>query len=92
LFGVSPTEPLVFVAAAGVLGSVAIVANWIPARTATKADPLQAFRGLNVATNEVTCSFAALGDHRRHRGPSAAGLSEDAAAGVNGGRPSSALA
>jgi ABC-type antimicrobial peptide transport system permease subunit len=45
LFGVSPTESLVFVAAAGVLGGVAIVANWIPARTATKADPLQAFRG-----------------------------------------------
>jgi putative ABC transport system permease protein len=45
LFGVSPTEPLVFVAAAGVLGGVAIVASWIPARTATKADPLQAFRG-----------------------------------------------
>jgi predicted permease len=45
LFGVSPTEPLVFVAAAGVLGCVAIVATWIPARTATKADPLQAFRG-----------------------------------------------
>jgi len=45
LFGVSPTEPLVFVAAAGVLGCVAIVASWIPARTATKADPLRAFRG-----------------------------------------------
>ena len=45
LFGVSPTEPLVFVTAAAVLGCVAVVASWIPARTATKADPLQAFRG-----------------------------------------------
>jgi predicted permease len=45
LFGVSPTEPLVFVAAAGVLGGVAMFASWIPARTATKADPLQAVRG-----------------------------------------------
>jgi predicted permease len=45
LFGVSPTEPLVFVAAAGVLGCVALVASWIPARSATKADPLQTFRG-----------------------------------------------
>jgi putative ABC transport system permease protein len=45
LFGVSPTEPLVFVAAAGVLGCVAVVASWIPARAATKADPLQAVRG-----------------------------------------------
>jgi ABC-type antimicrobial peptide transport system permease subunit len=45
LFGVSPTEPLVFVAAAGVLACVALVASWIPARTATKADPSQAFKG-----------------------------------------------
>jgi hypothetical protein len=45
LFGVSPTEPLVFVAAAGLLGCVAVVASWIPARTATRADPLQAVRG-----------------------------------------------
>jgi len=45
LFGITPTEPLVFVAAAGVLGCVAVVASWIPARTATRADPLQAVRG-----------------------------------------------
>jgi putative ABC transport system permease protein len=45
LFGVSPTEPLVFIAAAGVLAGVAVVASWIPARAATRADPLQAVRG-----------------------------------------------
>jgi predicted permease len=45
LFGVSATEPLVFVTAAGVLGCVALVASWIPARTATKADPSQALKG-----------------------------------------------
>jgi len=45
LFGVTATEPLVFVAAAAVLGCVAILASWIPARAATRADPLQAVRG-----------------------------------------------
>jgi putative ABC transport system permease protein len=44
LFGVSPREPLVFATAAGVLAGVAIVASWIPARAATKSDPLRAVR------------------------------------------------
>jgi putative ABC transport system permease protein len=44
LFGVSATEPFVFVAAAILLGSVAVLASWVPARTATKADPCQAVR------------------------------------------------
>jgi putative ABC transport system permease protein len=44
LFEVSTTEPLVFVSAAAVLGLVAMAASWIPARAATKADPLQAVR------------------------------------------------
>jgi len=44
LFEVSATEPLVFISAAAVLGLVAMAASWIPARAATKADPLQAVR------------------------------------------------
>jgi ABC-type antimicrobial peptide transport system permease subunit len=44
LFGVSTTEPLVFAAAGVVLVGVAMLASWLPARAATKADPLQAVR------------------------------------------------
>jgi ABC-type antimicrobial peptide transport system permease subunit len=44
LFGVSATEPIVFAAAAALLVVVAIAASWIPARAATRLDPLQAVR------------------------------------------------
>jgi putative ABC transport system permease protein len=44
VFGVSTTEPRVFAAAAAVLGCIAILASWIPARAATNADPLQVVR------------------------------------------------
>ncbi len=44
LFGVSTTDPLVFAAGALTLTLAALAASWIPARTATKVDPLRAVR------------------------------------------------
>jgi predicted permease len=44
LFGVTPTDPLIFGSVAGLLLLVALSASYIPARKAMKLDPLEAVR------------------------------------------------
>ena len=44
LFSVSPTDPLTYAGIAAVLGAVALVASYLPARKATRVDPVIALR------------------------------------------------
>jgi putative ABC transport system permease protein len=44
LFGVKPLDPLVFTLAPAMLAAVALFAVWLPARRATRIDPITALR------------------------------------------------
>ena len=44
LFGVKPTDPATFLITAAILSFTALIASYLPARRATKIDPLEALR------------------------------------------------
>lgn len=44
LYGVTPQDPVTYLTVAGLLGTVALTASWLPARRATRVDPMLSLR------------------------------------------------
>ena len=44
LFDLRPSDPLTYATALALLGGAAVLASWIPARRASRVDPVSAFR------------------------------------------------
>jgi putative ABC transport system permease protein len=44
LVGVNPTDPITFVAIVGLFAAIAVTASWVPARRASRLDPMSAIR------------------------------------------------
>jgi putative ABC transport system permease protein len=44
LFGVKPFDPITYIAVVAGLAVVALLATWLPARQATRIDPMLALR------------------------------------------------
>jgi predicted permease len=45
LFGITPLDPLAYLAAAAIVGAIATLAIWLPARAATRISPIGVLRG-----------------------------------------------
>jgi ABC-type lipoprotein release transport system permease subunit len=44
LFGVRPSDPLIFALVPSTIAAVSILSSWIPARRASRLDPIRALR------------------------------------------------
>jgi len=44
LFGVTPTDPATFASIAGILMAIALAGSYVPARRATRVDPMATLR------------------------------------------------
>jgi len=44
LFGVAPSDPMTYVAIVAVVALAALAASWLPARRATRVNPIEALR------------------------------------------------
>lgn len=45
LFGIEPRDPFTFASVAALFAVVALIASYLPARRATRVDPMVALRG-----------------------------------------------